>query len=86
MAELRQFGQSLQQMGEQMNSVMQQAQQRLSRVSENWHDDKNDKFKASFAERVRTIKQMADDFKEYNQYIKRTCDILEQYKHNTINL
>jgi hypothetical protein len=84
--ELRQFGHSIQLMGEQMMNVMQQAEQRLAAISQNWHDTKNEQFRASFTERVKTIRKMSDDFKEYNQYIKRTCDILDQYKNNTLNL
>jgi len=83
--DLRNFGQQLQKMGEQMYTLMQQAQQRLNTVSEGWHDTNNDKFKVRFADSVRTIKKMSDDFTQYNNYIKKTCEILEQYKGNNIN-
>ena len=43
--DLREFGNNLQQMGEQMYNVMTQAQRRMNYVSEGWRDDKNEEFK-----------------------------------------
>ena len=43
-AELREFGQQVQQMGEQMYEVMVEARNRMSYVSEGWYDDQNEQF------------------------------------------
>ena len=84
--DLRNFGKQIQQMGEQMYNVMVQAQRRLNQVSEGWHDDTNEKFKTRFDESVRTIQRMSEEFKTYNAFITRTCDILHQYTSNKLNL
>lgn len=83
-SDLRNFGKQLQQMGENMCNVMLQAQQRMNYVSEGWHDDINDKFKQRFEESVKMIRKMSEEFKQYNEYLKRQCDILDQYKGNTM--
>lgn len=84
--ELRDFGKNLQKMGEQMYSVMTQAQRRMNYVSEGWHDDINEKFKVRFNESVQMIKRMSDEFRQYNEYLQRQCDILDQYKGNNLNI
>jgi hypothetical protein len=82
--DLREFGNNLQQMGEQMYNVMTQAQRRMNYVSEGWRDDKNEEFKVRFDESVQMIKRMSEEFSEYNQYLQRQCEILEQYKSTRI--
>jgi Mg2+ and Co2+ transporter CorA len=84
--DLREFGRQIQQMGEQMSNVMIQAQRRMNYVCEGWHDDMNDKFKTRFDESVRSIQKMSEEFKQYNEYLKRTCDILDAYKGNRLNI
>ena len=83
--DLRNFGRQIQQMGEQMYNVMCQAQRRMNQVCEGWHDDSNEMFKNRFDESVRTIQKMAEEFKAYNAFLTKTCDILDQYKNNRIN-
>ena len=82
--ELRDFGQQVQLMGEQMTAIMLQAQQRLSQISEGWHDEKNELFRVQFEESVRQISRMADEFRDYNNYIRRACDIMDQYRSTRI--
>ena len=82
--DLREIGNNLQQMGEQMYNVMTQAQRRMNYVSEGWRDDKNEEFKVRFEESVQMIKRMSEEFSEYNQYLQRQCEILEQYKSTRI--
>lgn len=84
--DLRNFGQQIQSMGEQMFSVMQQAQRRMNFVSEGWHDENNEKFKSRFNESVKIIQKMSEEFKVYNQYLRKTCEILDSYKGNKLNL
>lgn len=84
--ELRDFGKNLQKMGEQMYGVMTQAQRRMNYVSEGWHDDNNEKFKVRFNESVQMIKKMSEEFRQYNEYLQRQCDILDQYKGNRLNI
>ena len=84
--ELRDFGRQVQRMGEQMYSVMTQAQRRMNYVSEGWHDDINDKFKVRFNQSVQIIKRMSDEFRQYNEYLQRQCEILDQYKANHLNI
>ena len=83
---LIQFGKNLQQMGEQMYNVMQQAQRRLNEVSEGWRDDNNEKFKTRFDESVKTIKKMSEEFRAYNVWVQKKCEILNQYKNNSLNI
>lgn len=85
-SELRTFGKQIQQMGEQMYNVMSQAQRRMNQVCEGWHDDTNEKFKTRFDESVRTIHKMSEEFKSYNEFLTRTCDILDQYRNNKLNI
>ena len=82
--DLREFGNNLLQMGEQMYNVMTLAQRRMNYVSEGWRDDKNEEFKVRFEESVQMIKRMSEEFSEYNQYLQRQCEILEQYKSTRI--
>jgi uncharacterized protein YukE len=84
--ELQEFGKQISQLGDQMNGVMAQAHNRLAVVSEGWHDETNEKFKARFEESVKQVKQMSEDFKAYAEYIRKTCEILEQYKANKLRL
>ena len=79
--ELAQFGQSVKKLGDNMLSARQQAQRRMNKVCEGWHDDSNDKFKAQFDESVRVVQKMSQQFTEYSQYIKRITDILNSYKN-----
>ena len=46
----------------------------------------NEKFKVRFNESVQMIKQMSEEFRAYNEYLQRQCDILDQYKGNHLNL
>lgn len=84
--ELRDFGRQVQQMGEQMYRVMTQAQNRMNNVSEGWHDEINEKFKARFNESVQIIKRMSDEFRQYNEFLQRQCEILDQYKANRLKI
>ena len=84
--DLRDFGKNLQKMGEQMYGVMTQAQQRMNYVSEGWNDTNNEKFKARFAESVQMIKKMSEEFRVYNEFLQRQCDVLDQYKGNHLNI
>lgn len=79
-AELREFGQQVQQMGEQMYEVMVEARNRMSYVSEGWYDDQNEQFKAIFDESVNIIRQMSETFSCYNRYIQEISDRLDDYK------
>lgn len=85
-SDLRNFGKQVQQMGEQMSNVMSQAQRRMNQVCEGWHDATNEKFKTRFAESVKMIQKMSEDFRTYNEFLTKTCDILDQYKGNKLNL
>jgi len=84
--ELKEFGKQISQLGDQMNAVMSQAHSRLAAVSEGWHDETNERFKVRFEESVKQVRQMSEDFKKYAEYIRTTCDILEQYKANKLRL
>ena len=84
--DLRDFGKNLQKMGEQMYGVMTQAQRRMNQVSEGWHDDNNERFKTRFAESVQMIKKMSEEFRTYNEFLQRQCDILDQYTSNRLNI
>jgi len=84
--DLRNFGKQVQQMGKEMYNVMTHAQQRMNYVSAGWHDEINEKFKDRFNESVQMIKRMSDEFQQYNEYLQRQCDILDQYKSNKLNI
>lgn len=84
--DLRSFGKQVQQMGEKMYGVMTEAQRRMNYVSEGWHDDSNEKFKVRFAQSVQMIKKMSEEFRVYNEYLQKQCDILERYANNHLKL
>lgn len=79
-AELREFGQQVQQMGEQMYEVMVDARNRMDYVSEGWDDEENEKFKVVFDDSVNLIRQMSETFSSYNRYIQEICARLDDYK------
>ena len=84
--DLRDFGKQLQSKGEEMYAIMTEAQRRMNYVSEGWHDDINDKFKVRFAQSVQVIHKMSEEFRIYNAYLQKQCDILEMYARNKLKL
>ena len=78
--ELRIFARNLQDLGEKMTSLMMQAQRKMNEVSEGWQDRKTEEFKVRFDESVRQIQRMSDDFREYNAYITRLGNKVDEYK------
>lgn len=73
------FGKKLQKLGENMCTAMQNAQREMHTVSEGWQDDVNDAFKKQFDESVKTVNRMSEEFKQYNAYVQKECEILKQY-------
>lgn len=86
-AELRDFGRNLQQLGEQMYNMMIQAQHRLNYENEfNWHDDNSELFQSHFEESVKQVKKMSEEFSDYNSYVQKICDIADEYNANRPNM
>lgn len=78
--ELRQFSSNLQNLGNQMSQIFHNAENHLRHVSEGWHDEKNDKFSEEFSAEVKNIDIMSQKMIEHAAYLRRLCDIAEQYK------
>lgn len=78
--ELRQFGNNLEKAGENLNILFQKLRTQMHKVCDGWNDDKNRQFMADFEQKARDINQMAQEMNVYSQFIKKTCDILDQYK------
>ena len=60
------FGKNIKNLGQNMYSTMQAAQQRMNAVSEGWQDKQNDKFREQFDRSVQDIKKMSEMFTEYS--------------------
>ena len=78
--ELRQFGSNLTRAGENLITLFQRLNTQMHRVCEGWSDDQNRKFMAEFEQHTRDIAKMSQEMGKYAQFVKRTCDILDQYK------
>ena len=79
--ELRQFGRSLTQAGQNLNTLFQKLKMQMHRVCEGWNDDKNRQFMADFEQKAKDINQMAQEMDVYAQFLRKTCDVLDQYKN-----
>ena len=78
--QLAQFGRNIKNLGENMYSTMQVAQQRMNAVCEGWQDKQNDKFRELFNQSVQDVKRMSEQFSEYAGYIDRITNILREYQ------
>lgn len=78
--ELRQFGNNLSRAGENLTVLFQRLKSQMHRVCEGWNDDKNAQFMADFEQKAQEIGKMSQEMDIYAQFIKKTCDLLEQYK------
>ena len=52
----------------------------MHHVCEGWNDDKNARFMADFEQKAREIEKMSQEMDVYAQFVKKTCDLLDQYK------
>ena len=78
--ELRQFGNNLSRAGENLTVLFQRLKSQMHHVCEGWNDDKNARFMADFEQKAREIKKMSQEMDVYAQFVKKTCDLLDQYK------
>ncbi|MDE5625273.1 MAG: hypothetical protein K2I61_03010 [Muribaculaceae bacterium] len=78
--ELRQFGDNLTRAGENLVVLFQRLNSQMHRACEGWNDDQNRKFMAEFEQQTKEISKMSQEMGKYAQFIKRTCDLLDQYK------
>lgn len=78
--DLRQFGDALKNVSEQMTQIFHNAEQRMHVVCEGWNDDNNRRFMEDFTQQVKMIEGISEKMKTYSQYIKRQCEILDAYK------
>ena len=77
---LSMFGKNIKNLGQNMYSTMQAAQQRMNAVSEGWQDKQNDKFREQFDRSVQDIKKMSEMFTEYSNYIAKITSKLMEYQ------
>ena len=75
------FGRNIKNLGENMYSTMQVAQQRMNAVCEGWQDKQNDKFREQFDRSVLDVKRMSEQFTEYSNYIARITAKLQEYQN-----
>lgn len=75
------FGRNIKNLGENMYSTMQVAQQRMNAVCEGWQDKQNDKFKEQFNQSVQDVKKMSEQFTQYADFIARITNYLREYQN-----
>lgn len=79
--DLRQFGRNLTQAGQNLNGLFQKLKMQMHRVCEGWTDDKNRQFMEDFEQKARDINRMSQEMEVYAQFLRKTCDLLDQYKN-----
>lgn len=80
--ELKRFGSNLNVLADRITTSFNQAKSHLDRVSETWQDADNEHFREIFNRDAQEIHKIAQRMKEYNQFIIKKSQRLEEY-YNT---
>lgn len=80
--ELKQFGNDLKRMSEQLSAAFHAAENKMNRVCEGWNDTSNQKFMTIFMKDAKQIDEIANRMIEYSKFIGKSADILEMYLNN----
>ena len=82
--ELKQFGNDLKRLSEQLSAAFHAAEKKMNRVCEGWNDNSNQKFMTAFEKDAKQIDEIANRMVEYAKFIGKSVDILEMYRSNRI--
>lgn len=81
-AELKQFGNDLKRLSEQLASAFHAAENKMHHVCDGWNDNVNAKFMNEFEKNVKEIDKIAANMQDFSKFISKSCDILEMYQNN----
>jgi len=79
--ELRQFGSNLNQASTALTTLFQQLNDQMHKVCDTWNDVKSQAFIKDFDRSKQQIEQMAQQMQQFSQFVKSSCDLLEEYKN-----
>lgn len=82
--ELKQFGNDLRRLSEQLAAAFHAAEGKMHHVCDGWNDDVNAKFMNDFQKNVREIDKIAANMQDFAKFIAKSCDLLEMYKQNRL--
>jgi len=80
--ELKQFGNDLKRLSEQLSSAFHAAEMKMNHVCEGWNDNVNQRFMTEFQTHTKQIDEIATRMAEYSRFIGKNCEILEMYRSN----
>ena len=80
-AELKQFGNDLKYLSEQMAYAFLVTENKMHQVCEGWNDEVNLKFMNEFQRNVKEINKIADNMLDFSTFIAKSCEFLEMYRN-----
>lgn len=80
--ELKQFGNDLKRLSEQLANAFHAAENKMHHVCDGWNDNVNVKFMNEFQKDVKDIDRIAAHMQEFAKFIGKSCDILQMYQNN----
>ena len=80
--ELKQFGNDLKRLSEQLSAAFHAAEKKMNRVCEGWNDNVNQKFMTEFQKDAKQIDDISNRMVEYVKFIGKSAEILEMYRSN----
>lgn len=80
--ELKQFGNDLKRLSEQLSAAFHAAEKKMNRVCEGWNDNVNQKFMTEFQKDAKQIDDISNRMVEYAKFIGKSAQILEMYRSN----
>ena len=82
MQDLKQFGNDLKRLSEQLSNAFHAAENRMNHVCEGWSDNSNQKFMEAFQKDAKQIDEISSRMQEYAKFIGKSAEILEMYRNN----
>ena len=82
--DLKQFGNDLKRLSEQLSNAFHAAENKMNRVCEGWNDNSNQKFMEAFQKDAKQIDEISNRMQEYAKFIGKSAEILEMYRSNRI--
>ena len=80
--DLKQFGNDLKRLSEQLSNAFHAAENKMNRVCEGWNDNSNQKFMEAFQKDAKQIDGIASRMQEYAKFIGKSAEILDMYRSN----
>ena len=82
--ELKQFGNDLKRLSEQLSNAFHAAEKKMNRVCEGWSDNVNQKFMTEFQKDAKQIDEISNRMVEYAKFIGKSAEILDMYRNNRL--